>query len=1041
MKDLISLKDKLELLKLYDRLKREIYRSYDMDSLLSRVVDTISEHSVYHSAWIIKSDGDKVEKLYHSKRCDYIKNLDSLRTECFKDTMMTDDILIIDDKEEYCKGCILKEKHDESVVFSVLLQYRDDVYGVFLANVRPEWSNNVEHHNQFISLGEDISYAIYNTLLENELYNERQKLYRRQNNLQSFINLTNQAVFITDLNDKIVFASDEIWSIFGIDSSIFLDELSLDLIFGNRNLINLKSNLSALLRQRLEKSNSVYSVRNMIGEDLVIEVKSTLIKGDNGESESVASTVINITESINKDIQLQLAKDKYATIFNKAPNGISILDNRGLIVEVNEMDCQMLGYKKEEMIGKHISYFFDSNDIPRFKKNFSVFLEKGYSDLDLKLIKKNGEEIFVSRSARAIYTNNKEITRIIVITKDNTDIVKANNKLHLFSEVLKQSPSIITLTDLEGNISYVNERFETVTGYSSNEVLGKNPRVLKSSHHTASFYKDIWSNVVKGEVWSGRIYNKRKDGSNYWEQVLISPFYDLDNNIVGYIKAAEEINSLVELENKLEESNNRYHNIFDLVTVPIMIHRDGLLLDLNDAALKFSKAKAKEELLGTNIMQYVRDDFKEAAFQRISTMKITNERQPMAEEVFLNIKGEERNVEVTSSPILFKGEQAFMVIFEDITERKQWIQVLEDSEQKFRSIFEMNPDAISISTLDDGKLMDVNEVYLSETGYSREEVIGSTVMKLNLYKDLDVRDRLVKKIVSEGSFKNEEVEFIIRDGTVKTALVSAKVMIFGGIRYLLFVSHDISDRKSMEVELREAKEIAVENDKLKTSFLANMSHEIRTPLNAIIGFADLLKEDDISKQEQLRFINIIQSKGDELLMLMNDIIDISKIEAGAIEINVEPIIVKSILDNLGDSYNWNIVAKFNENIKFIIDESNADDVIVDVDEFRLIQILNNLINNALKFTVKGEVRLSVKYDELNVYFEVKDTGIGIPEDKLDFIFERFRQVDVRQDTLVGGTGLGLNISNNLIHLMNGSIEVSTEIGVGSVFRVVLPRGK
>ena len=1036
-----DLKDKLELLKLYDRLKREIYRSFDMDSLLSRVVDTISEHSVYHSAWIIKTSGNDIEKLYHSDRFDYGKDLEKLRTTCFKETLLSDDILIIDDKEDYCEGCVLSKKHDKSVVFSVTLQHRDDIYGVFLANVRPEWSQNVDHHNQFISLGEDISYAIFNTLIERELSEERQKLYKSQNNLQSFINLTNQAVLFTDIDDNIVFASKEIWSLFGVNSSVPLEDLSLNYLFDNRNLINLKSNFSALIRQRLDKSNSVYSIKNLHGKELIIEIKSTLIKGSDGRSESIASTVFNITEDINKDIQLQLAKDKYATIFNKAPNGISILDNKGLIVEVNERDCQMLGYRKEEMIGKHISYFFGKEYIDTFKKNFIQFLEKGYNDLDVRLIKKDGSEIFVSRSARAIYTTDKEITRIIVITKDNTEIVKTNEKLHVLSEVLQQSPSLISITDLEGNITYVNKRFNEITGYSSDEVIGKNPRILSSGRHTRSFYNGIWNKISKGNVWKGRFLNKKKDGSLFWERALISPYFDKDKNVLGFVKAAEEINSLVELENRLEESNNRYHNIFDLVTIPIMIHKDGLLLDLNNAALKFSKAKNKEDLLGTNILQYVRIDYREIAMERIATMKKYGKSIPMEEEVFVNIKGEERNVEVTSSPIQFKGELAFIVIFEDITDRKRWVQKLKDNELKFRNIFEINPNPISISRIDDGMLLEVNSSYIDITGYTKEEIVGHTVQELGLYVNIKRRNELVRKLQQYGIFTNEEADFKVKDGSIKTALVSAIIMEIDEINYLLFVFNDISDRKAIEMELVIAKEQAVENDNLKSSFLANMSHEIRTPLNAIIGFSDLLKEDDISKQEQLRFINIIQNKGDELLMLMNDIIDISKIEAGAIEINVEPILAKSILDNLEDSYNWNIVEKFNDKIDFIIDSKNIEDIIVAVDEFRLIQVLNNLINNALKFTVNGEVRLSVKQDETKVYFEIKDTGIGIPKDKLEFIFDRFRQVDVRQDTLVGGTGLGLNISSNLINLMHGSIEVSSEVGKGSIFRVILPRGK
>ena len=292
MSNKVNLKDKLELLKLYDRLKREIYRSFDVDSLLSRVVDTIAEYSMYSSAWIITADeNNSIEKLYHSDRFDYGNDLTSLNTACFKETLLVDDILIIDNKKDYCNECKLKEKHDNSVVFSVPLQHRKDVYGVFLVNVHPKWGDSVEHHNQFISLGEDISYAIYNTLLEEELNNERQKLIKSKNNLQSFINLTNQSVIIIDTNYKIVFASDEIWSIFGLSSTVLLESVTLDLLFDSRNLINLKSNISALLRQRLERSTSVYSIKNLKGEELIIEIESTLIKRADGQSESISSTV------------------------------------------------------------------------------------------------------------------------------------------------------------------------------------------------------------------------------------------------------------------------------------------------------------------------------------------------------------------------------------------------------------------------------------------------------------------------------------------------------------------------------------------------------------------------------------------------------------------------------------------------------------------------------------------------------------------------------------------------------------------------------
>jgi len=1034
-----KLEDKIELLSLYNKLKREVYRSLDLDSLLNNIVRIIANHSMYDSAWIIKTTSGDISNFYHSDKYDYKDNIESLRTICFEETLTVNRLLVIGDKEDYCKKCHLKFRHDNSTVFSVPLRYKEEEYGVLLANVHKKWANDIEHQDYFVTLGEDISYAIYNKNVEQELKKEKEELKYNKNKLQLFINTIEQAVIIFNADMKITFLSDRIRKLFKLDDSAVINANTFTNIFSNDDIERINRNFNALVSGKIDKLTSVYKLKSKDNEDFLLQVSSTVIKDVNGDFDSIASLVEDISERKKKEQFLKLVEDKYATIFKRAPNGISILDNKGYILEVNDKESNLLGYKKEELIGKHISSFFKKEDIKKFVDNFKSFLRTGSKDIDIEIVKKDGTLLMASRTARAIYNEKKEIEKIIVITNDNTDIIKANNKLHLFSEVLKQSPSIITLTDLKGDISYVNKRFEAVTGYKSEEVLGVNPRILKSSYHSKRFYLKIWNKLSKGEVWRGRIYNKRKDGTKYWEQTLISPFYDLNNEIVGYIKAAEEINTLVELEDSLEESNMRYHHIFDLVTVPIMIHKDGLLLDLNNAALKFSKAKSKTDILGTNIMQYVRADYREVVIERIALMKKDNKSAPMLEQVFVNKEGEERNVEVTSSPIQFKGEQAFIVIFDDITERKRWVQKLKDNELKFRNVFEINPNPISISRIDDGMLVEVNSAYINSTGYTKEEIIGSTVDELNLYVDYWRRDELIKILQKSGIFVNEEVRFRVKDGSIRTALVSASIMEIDDINYLLFVTNDISDRKSMEDQLVKAKEQAVENDNLKTAFLANMSHEIRTPLNAIIGFSDLLKEDDISKQEELRYIDIIQSKGDELLLLMNDIIDMSKIEAGAIEFNVELVNVNVILDSIAKNFNVNIVNRLNNNIEFVVEECPLNDVVVFTDQFRLIQVLNNLINNALKFTVKGEVRIKVDENDDEVCFEVIDTGIGIPKNKLNYIFDRFRQVDVRQDTLIGGTGLGLNISHNLIGLMNGRIEVTSIEGSGSVFKVILPK--
>lgn len=249
---------------------------------------------------------------------------------------------------------------------------------------------------------------------------------------------------------------------------------------------------------------------------------------------------------------------------------------------------------------------------------------------------------------------------------------------------------------------------------------------------------------------------------------------------------------------------------------------------------------------------------------------------------------------------------------------------------------------------------------------------------------------------------------------------------------------NISKRKQIEEQLRLAKEKAEMSDKLKTSFLANMSHEIRTPMNAIVGFSDLLIDCENLDEEQRQYLQIIKDSGDSLLNLINDIIDLSKIESGYMTIEVERFCLAKITDSLNAVINRQI-KNWEKAVEFRISSNiPINEIELDSDPNRLKQILLNLCTNSVKFTDKGYIELNINKYHNRIDFTVIDTGIGIPEEAYHIIFDRFRQVDDSRKRYIGGTGLGLSITQSLTNIMGGSINFISQVGKGTTFMVVLP---
>jgi signal transduction histidine kinase len=258
----------------------------------------------------------------------------------------------------------------------------------------------------------------------------------------------------------------------------------------------------------------------------------------------------------------------------------------------------------------------------------------------------------------------------------------------------------------------------------------------------------------------------------------------------------------------------------------------------------------------------------------------------------------------------------------------------------------------------------------------------------------------------------------------------------GSVGGIIVYTEVINERKQAEMDLISAKEKAEESDRLKSAFLANMSHEIRTPLNSIIGFSELLLDAHFEEKDKIDFINSIIKNGENLLSIISDILDISKIQAGELKIKPKPMLINQFLMDIMKEYSMKY--QFKELEFRFISPDTATEVSVLCDPERLLQVLNNLLSNAVKFTAQGHIQVSYQIINGYVQFQVKDTGIGIAPENHAKIFDRFRQVDNASTRKYGGNGLGLAISKKLIELMSGDIWLESQQGIGSTFYFTLP---
>lgn len=754
-------------------------------------------------------------------------------------------------------------------------------------------------------------------------------------------------------------------------------------------------------------------------------------------------------QRFNAEQKIQKSKRRFQTLYENTGTAIISCDKEGQIRECNQAALNLLQLSRQKLLEKpHLEEFVNIDN----RAKFDVFAEKS---LDNSIEAPSCECILVDceGNRKNVLLRSKKVPdsdNWIVSLSNLSNLRKTEKKLkeqkRLFSNLLENIDARIYVKDKKHRFLQINEKHAKYLGLNSpNEAIGRTDYDFFAKENVEQWHAEEKKLMEEGGSIQQENFDILQNGKRRWNITEKVPIKDSEGEIFGIFGLSKDITRQKKVEQSLAHERDLFNILMENITDAIYFkNKKGEFIRVNTPMARRFGARGTEDMIGKTDFDFFAKSHAKEAWEDEQQIMETGQPIINKEEKEIWPNGDITWALTTKMPLRNpRGEViGTFGVSKDITKLKKYSKIIEEKKKYFEALFNSSMNGI-LSLNEKSEVLDVNQAFESMFGYTKKELLGRDIDPLLSGSEemLKQAKQITKAIQSGERVVLETVRSKKSGEKIDVKIYGSPIMLNGKKIGVLGIYHDITERKEYERQLKEAKEKAEEANQAKTQFLSNISHEIRTPMNAIIGFSELL-QDLVDRDESLEYLKLIHSNARSLLDLINDILDLSKISAGKMNLDYTNFDLSEVFSELEDLFQVKIQ---NKQIDYIQDL--PDDIPeIKLDRNKLKRVLVNLIGNAIKFTDEGYVKLGLDVvNERNqndnkiadLEFFVEDSGMGVATKERKRIFEPFSQQIGQDSAKYGGTGLGLAISKKIVENMNGKISLKEKDGKGSIFKFIL----
>ncbi len=783
------------------------------------------------------------------------------------------------------------------------------------------------------------------------------------------------------------------------------------------------------------------------------KTKIELIK----ENEGLHQELKALKQKSQKQDEEQLRQNEFKfRVFADYTSDWEYWENENNQVVYMSPSCRKItGYSPAEFIQKPdlLYRIIHSEDVQAVKVHHNeVYHYQNRNQIDeieFRIIKKDQSLAYIYHQCRPIFDSNKNFLGRRVSNRDISERIKTREELRQseakFRTLFESAYEGIWSFDKDDKTVLINKRMADLLHAKIEDVMGKPFQDFIQIDDLQDF-KQKTQNRKKGQSEIFERFYTLWDGSKFWARISASPRFDAEGNYDGSFGVITDITDRKLAEEQLKASEQRFRLLYEKSPAPYQsLDEKGRILEINLAWLK-ELGYDYQDIIQKPMSQFIAAEHQDLLQSRFSKFKASGILHK-AEFNFVS-KGRKIITYEIEGRIGYNLDGSFKqthCVLHNITERKLAEKKLQSQQLLFETMFNSLSDGVVITNTA-REIILANQGMKTTFGYETSDLLGNTTQMLyanpNLYNDAG------KKVFSKDSNPDENLylmEYRAKNGetfpgeTFGTKLFDSSSQWIGN----LGIIRNVAERQKLISDLVKAKERAEESDQLKSAFLANMSHEIRTPMNGIMGFAELLKDTKVSQEEQQEYIRIIERSGKRMLNIINDIVDVSKIEAGMMKLILGTTNINEQVQFIYNFFQPEVLAR---GMKLELkNELSEKEALVITDSEKLYAVLTNLVKNAIKYSSQGSIEIGCQLQKTSgnpmLHFYVKDEGIGIAKSRQAAIFERFIQADIFDKMARQGAGLGLTISKAYIEMMGGKIGLKSREGKGSTFYFNIPYQK